>query len=79
MTTTGIHIYHLLARRKLTRRLRDCSSPFLGMNASYLAQGGDRELSERALIHLFRRLWEERHYILAARVAWVILFGRVAQ
>ena len=71
--TTGIHIYHQLVRRKLTWSLRDCSSYFLGMNPSYLAQRGDRALSERALIHLFRRLWPN-HLILAIKVARLILF-----
>lgn len=75
MFTTGIDIYHQLERRKLTWSLRDCSSHFLGMNPSYLAQRGDRELSLQALTNLFRRLWEERHFILAFRVARAILFG----
>jgi hypothetical protein len=74
MTTTGIHVYRLLVRRKLTWSLRDCSSYFFGMNPSYLAQRGDRALSERALIHLFRRLWPN-HMILAIKVARLILFG----
>ena len=76
---TGIDIYHHLARRKLTWSLRDCSTHFLGMNASYLAQRGDRELSERAMINLFQRLWEERRFLLCWKVARLILFGGAAR
>lgn len=78
MTTTGIDLYHQLVRRKLTSSLRDCSSYFLGMNPSYLAQRGDRELSKRALTHLFLRLWPN-HPILAIKVARLILFGGPAR
>ena len=60
MKTTGIDLYHYLARHKVTWSRRDASSYLFGMNPSYLAQRGDRELSERALINLFRRLWDER-------------------
>ena len=63
-----------LTRRNLTWSLRDYSSHYLGMAPNYACLRGDRGPSERALINLFRRLWEERHYILAARVAWTILF-----
>lgn len=66
--------YHLLARRKLTWSLRDYSTHYLGKASNYACLRGDRGASERALIHLFRRLWEERHYILAMRVAWAILW-----
>jgi hypothetical protein len=75
MTTTGIDLYHQLSRRKLTHSLRDFSSYYLGMAENYACLRGDRPPSERALIHLFRRLWGEGHYILAARVAWAILWG----
>lgn len=79
MPTTGIALYHYLARKKVTWSRRDASSYLFGMNPSYLAQRGDRELSERALINLFRRLWEERRYLLAARVACVVLWGESPQ
>jgi len=45
------------------------------MNPSYLAQRGERELSERALINTFRHLWGERRYWLAWTVARAILWG----
>lgn len=74
MMNTGIDLYHQLARRKLTHSLRDFSSYYLGMAENYACLRGDRPPSERALIHLFRRLWSEAHYILAVRVAWAILW-----
>ena len=57
------------------KKLRDYSSYYLGMAENYACLRGDRGPSERALIHLFRRLWEERHYLLATRVAWLILWS----
>jgi hypothetical protein len=76
---TGIDIYQHLAQRGLTTSLRDYSSYYLGMAENYACLRGDRGPSERALINLFRRLWEERRYLLAGRVAWVILFGGAAR
>lgn len=75
MTNAGIDFYPILARRGLTTSLRDYSSYYLGMAENYACLRGARPPSERALIHLFRRLCEERRYILALRVAWVILWG----
>lgn len=75
MAITGIEIYHLLARRKLTWSLRDCSTYLLGKNPSYLAQCGDRPLALSALTHLFRYLMHEHRYILAAKVGRAILWG----
>jgi hypothetical protein len=74
MTNAGIDFYHQLARRNLTTSLRDYSSHYLGMAPNYACLRGERGPSERALINLFRHLWEERRYILAARVAWTILW-----
>lgn len=75
MTMTGIQAYQLLARIKLTSSLRDCSTYLLGKNPSYLAQCGDRPLSQSALTHLFRYLMHEHRYILAAKVGRAILWG----
>lgn len=75
MTTAGIDFYHQLARRGLTRSLRDYSSHYLGMAENYACLRGERGPSPTAQINLFRRLWQERHYMLAVRVAWTILFG----
>jgi hypothetical protein len=74
MTDTGIDLYHQLARRNLTSSQRDYSSHYLGMAENYACLRGDRGPSERAMINLFRRLWGERHYVLAMQVAWAILW-----
>jgi hypothetical protein len=74
MKNTGIDLYHELFRRGLTRSLRDLSSYYFQMAPNYACLRGDRSPSERALINAFRRLWEERHFILAMRVAWAILW-----
>lgn len=71
----GIDIQTELGRRGLFFSLRDLSSHYYGMAPNYACLRGDRGPSERALINLFRRLWEERHYILAARAACAILWG----
>ena len=76
MKNTGTSIYRLMEQKKISWSKRDMSQFLLGMNPSYLAQLGDRELSERALINLFRFLWGERRFWLAARVAHCLLFGR---
>jgi hypothetical protein len=79
MPTTGIALYQYLAHHKVTWSRRDASSYLFGMNPSYLAQLGDRQLSERALINLFRFLWGERRYWLAFNVARLILWGGGAE
>lgn len=75
MPTTGSSLYLYLLSRNVTWSRRDMSSYLLGMNPSYLAQLGNRELSERALINLFRFLWSERRFWLAFNVARLILWG----
>jgi hypothetical protein len=72
--STDPNFYQLLARRGLARSQRDFSSYYLGMAENYACIRGDRPPSERAQINLFRRLWSERHFILAIRVATAILF-----
>lgn len=74
MSNTGIDMYHELSRRGLTWSQRDLSSYYYQMAPNYACLRGDRSPSERALINAFRRLWEERHYILALKVAWAILW-----
>lgn len=71
---TGIDLYHLLARRGLTTSLRHYSREWLGAAENYACLTRDRGPSELALIQLFRRLWRKGHPILAARVAWFILW-----
>lgn len=63
-----------LTRRGLCWSRRDLSSHYYGMAPNYACLRGDRGPSERALINMFRRLCEERHFVLAARVAWIILW-----
>jgi hypothetical protein len=75
MTNTDLNFYRPLAARGYTTSLRDYSSYYLGMAENYACLRGERGPSERALINLFRRLWEERRFILAFRVAKAILFG----
>jgi hypothetical protein len=70
------NFYQLLARRGLARSQRDYSSYWLCMAENYACLRGDRPPSERAQINLFRRLWSERHYLLAIRVATALLWGR---
>jgi hypothetical protein len=73
--STDPNFYHALAQRGLARSQRDYSRYYLGMAENYACLRGDRPPSERALINLFRRLWSERHFILAIRVATALLWG----
>lgn len=75
MNNVGIDFYPILAKRGLTTSQRDFSSYYLGMAENYACLRGERGPSERALINLFRRLWEERRYWLAFTVARAILWG----
>jgi hypothetical protein len=72
---TGLDIYHQLSRRGLTWSLRDLSCHYYGKATNYACLLGNRWPSEQALIHLFRRLWQERHFVLCAKVGWLILWG----
>jgi hypothetical protein len=69
-------IYEHLARRQLTHSYRSMSRDWFGAAENYaccLGLGGTP--SARVQINLFRRLWSERHYLLAIRVATAILWG----
>ena len=80
MENADIELYRSLARAGLASSLRKFSAHYLGMaeNAACLSlqRGG---FSQRALTNLFRRLWEERRYLLAIKVARVILWGGIAR
>ena len=76
MKNAGMILYQELSRRRLTSSLRDFSAHYLGMAENYACLRLERGLSERALLNLFRRLWEERHYLLAVKVGWLILWGQ---
>ena len=67
-------IYDILFERGLTTSQRDFSTYWLGRSPSYLATVG--HLSDAAMIALCRKLIEERRWLLAIRVAHMILFGR---
>lgn len=68
------NFYRLLESRGLVVSLRDYSTYYLGMAQNYACLRGDRGLSPRAAINLFRRLWSERRVLLALRVAYALLF-----
>jgi|HubBroStandDraft_1064217.scaffolds.fasta_scaffold766367_2 hypothetical protein len=67
-------IYNILLRRGLTTSQRDFSTYYAGKSPSYLATTGG--LSDGAMIAVFRRLIEEGRWLLAYRVAHMVLFGR---
>jgi len=67
-------IYETLLKRGLTTSQRDFSTYYAGKSPSYLATTGT--LSEGAMLAVFRRLVEERRWLLAMRVAHTVLFGR---
>ena len=66
-------IYELLLKRGLTTSQRDFSTHYAAKSASYLAT--KKSLSEGAMVSVFRKLMDERHFLLAARVASIILFA----
>lgn len=67
-------IYETLLKRGLTTSQRDFSTYYAGKSPSYLAT--THTLSEAAMLSVFRRLVEERRWLLAMRVAHTVLFGR---
>lgn len=71
----GKNFYQELRRKGCTDSLRDYSRRYLGMAENYACLRGERVPSDRALVHLFQRLWCERRLLLAARVAHAILWG----
>ena len=72
----GLDLYHLLRAKGLSHSLRHYSREWLGSAENYACLRGERAPSERALVHLFQRLWSEGRLLLAARVARLILWGR---
>jgi len=67
-------IYNILLKRGLTTSQRDFSTYWVGKSPSYLATTGG--LSDGAMIAVFRKLIEEGRWLLAWRVARMVLFGR---
>jgi hypothetical protein len=66
-------IYELLLKRGLTTSQRDFSTYWAGKSPSYFATTGG--LSEGAMIAVFRKLFEEGRWLLALRVARMVMFG----
>lgn len=67
-------IYDILLKRGLTTSQRDFSTYWLGRSPSYYATTG--ALSDGAMVALCKKLIEEQCWLLAIRVAHMILFGR---
>ncbi|OHB29775.1 MAG: hypothetical protein A2790_07715 [Phenylobacterium sp. RIFCSPHIGHO2_01_FULL_69_31] len=66
-------LYSTFKKLGLTASERDFSRRWAGRSASYLAT--TKTLSDGAMITVFRRLIEERRWLLALRVARMVLFG----
>lgn len=67
-------LYHLFERRGLTRSRRNFSAEWLGGAPNYLALREYRPPSLEVLVLLFQKLCREGAFILAARVAVMILW-----
>ena len=65
-------VYELLLKRRLTTSQRDFSTYWLGKSPSYFATTGG---SDGAMIAVFRKLFEEGRWLLALRVARMVMFG----
>lgn len=67
-------IYRLFHRRGLTDSQRHFSSAWLGCAENYLCLRAGRGPSADVLIALFQTLVREGRFMLAARVAWAVLW-----
>jgi len=67
-------IYYLFQRRGLTDSQRHFSSAWLGRAENYLCLRADRGPSADVMIALFQTLMREGRFVLAARVAWAVLW-----
>ena len=74
MKTPGLDFYDPLRRRKLTHSLRHYSVTWLGAAPNYACVAATRGPSAAALLHLFRALWDRRHFGLAAQVGRALLW-----
>lgn len=66
-------IYETLKKRGLTTSQRDFSTRYAGKSPSYLATMNSP--SDGAMVAVFRKLMAERRWLLALRVAHMVLFG----
>jgi len=69
-------IYLHFEARGLTDSQRHFSSAWLGRADNYLCLRAGRGPSADALVGLFQTLWREGRFLLAARVAWALLWLR---
>lgn len=69
-----MNIYHLFQRRGLTDSQRHFSSAWLCRADNYVSLRAGRGPSADVLIPLFQRLVREGRLMLAARVAWAVLW-----
>lgn len=67
-------IYRFFYARGLTYSQRHFSSAWLGCAENYLCLRADRGPSADVLITLFQTLVHDGHLMLAARVAWAVLW-----
>ena len=67
-------LFEALKKRGLVTSQRDFSKRYAGKSASYLST--THSLSAAALVSVFRKLVEEGRWLLALRVARMVLFGR---
>lgn len=67
-------IYHHFLERGLTDSRRHFSSAWLGRAENYMCLRSGREASANALVELFQTLVREGKLVLAARVAWALLW-----
>lgn len=67
-------IYNHFLELGLTDSRRHFSSAWLGRSENYMCLRSGREASADALVELFQTLWREGRLMLAARVAWAVLW-----
>lgn len=67
-------IYQHFHRHGLCGSKREFSSAILSRAENYMCLRGERGPSADALIELFQTLWREGRLMLAARVAWAVLW-----
>ena len=70
----GMDIYHHFERLGLTDSHRHFSRAWLNRAENNLCLRAGRGPSADALVELFQTLWRERRPMLAARVAWAVLW-----
>lgn len=71
---SSMDIYHHFERLGLTDSQRHFSSAWLGCAENYLCLRAGRGPSADVLVGLFQTLWREGQLLLAARVAWAVLW-----